>query len=1105
MRNLRTTTITELPLPGDLPLTATAWDAATDALVCAFGPTEEKAVIELKRRDPTCTTADGLALIASWDAPSPLPDLPADCILSLQYFSDTSTACLVLAGGDIIVVREDAQPGEEQIEIVGSVDAGITGAAWTPDEELLAVTTRADTLLFMTRSFDGVADVTLTEADLNASRHVSVGWGKKETQFQGKGAKALKDPTMPEKVDEGVRSKYDDGRTHLSWRGDGAFLAVSSLQATSRRVIRVYSREGVLDSVSEPVDHMDAAVSWRPAGNLIAAVQRQEAGCDVIFFERNGLRHGQFSLRLSKEDMETWASSISLQWNIDSTVLAVMYQDRVQLWTMGNYHYYLKQEIPISSSRCDHLRVTTVRWHQERALRCAIASTTSLMDLGWVFDVSRGSTCPPFDFGAVAVIDGTILKLTALRMATVSPPMAGHELQLKHAAVDVAFSQSGRRFAVLTGQGVSVYDWRLNRRPTPEPALIRHFPTPVSQARRTRLAMLGENEIVVLGTLAGSKTELTRICIDTGDETTGMYKRDQHRIVSVYPDSSHHHMWYQEVDAHGRVGYMHTPGTAPAMLSQATYHASSSQGTSYAAVTVTTDGQSILISLTRSGHLFADDRLLAKNCTSFLVTSQHLIYTTTTHHLKFVHLAPVDQLDLPGDAPETDERVRSIERGARLVSVVPSTFVVTLQMPRGNLENVYPRALTLAGVRKYIDAKDYRAAYLTCRSQIVDLNILHDYAPEQFMDNIPLFLDQVHKIEYIDEFLSRLSNDNVAQTLYRDTLKVAGEPVPATVTATASTSATNGKVNKICDGFISVLSTRVDTNLQNLVTAHVCKSPPDLEAALALVTRLKKQSAEQAEEAVEHMCFLTDAHRLYDHALGTYDLDLTLMVAQQAQRDPREYLPFLQKLQETPDLRRKFAIDNHLGRHVKALRSLHALESFDEVRAYTVKHLLYNEALALYKYQPEPFRNLSKLYADYLHASSNHKEAALAYESLQLYESAYKAYNLAHMWRECLYCASLVPLGEEQMRELAGSLATVLVDEERDYVSAAQIHAQYLDDVTQAARLYCRGSQFGEACRLLTLHREDEDEDEEGDPGAAQAGAIDLLGLGQSGGDSDGV
>lgn len=74
------------------------------------------------------------------------------------------------------------------------------------------------------------------------------------------------------------------------------------------------------------------------------------------------------------------------------------------------------------------------------------------------------------------------------------------------------------------------------------------------------------------------------------------------------------------------------------------------------------------------------------------------------------------------------------------------------------------------------------------------------------------------------------------------------------------------------------------------------------------------------------------------------------------------------------------------------------------------------------------------------------------------------------MWRECLFCASLIPLSESQLLELAQSLATTLTEETKDYVSAAQIHAQYLHDIPTAARLLCRGSQFGDACRLLALH-----------------------------------
>lgn len=114
------------------------------------------------------------------------------------------------------------------------------------------------------------------------------------------------------------------------------------------------------------------------------------------------------------------------------------------------------------------------------------------------------------------------------------------------------------------------------------------------------------------------------------------------------------------------------------------------------------------------------------------------------------------ELEVPGDTPETDERCRSIERGARLITVIPSTFSLTLQMPRGNLETIYPRALVLAGIRQYIDERDYKSAFLACRNHMVDMNILHDYAPAQFMSNVQLFVDQVKKIDRIDDFLSRL-------------------------------------------------------------------------------------------------------------------------------------------------------------------------------------------------------------------------------------------------------------------------------------------------------------------------------------------------------------
>ncbi|KAL5342561.1 IKI3 family-domain-containing protein [Aspergillus crustosus] len=1070
MRNLKNVRLAEVQLQDGLPLTATAWDTSCDAVICTFGPTPTNSVIELRRKRQDIYFSDPVSPevfdnIASWDALCPLPDLACDRVLSLHYFADTLTACLVLRGGDIIIVREEPLPGEDKIEIVGSVDVGITAAAWSPDEELLAITTAASTFLYMTREFENVAEINFAPEDLKASHHVSVGWGKRETQFQGKRAKALRDPTVPEKVDEGKLSGNDDGRTTISWRGDGAYVAVNSVEG-ARRAIRVYSREGSLDSVSEPVDGLEGALSWRPYGNLIAGIQRLADRVDVVFLERNGLRHGQFSLRLTERERLISAADIRLSWNVDSTVLAVQLKERVQFWTSGNYHYYLKQEIPIAVAIESPF---AFRWHHEKALSFVAGTSESILEGEFVFDVTHGSTAVPNDVGAVAVVDGKTLKLTPLRLSGVPPPMAHNELALDSNAIDVAFSKTGTRMAILMNNHFSVYLWSLKSRPVPIPILESSYPLSDEKDSRPRqIAFINDNEVYILRSRGPNGTSIERTTLETRETKVVYEASDSEQIASVFANLGNESLWFSHTPQPGQsVAYSYITVASPDEFQVTPWTETPVVDTYWAKAAKVSDDEHVLISLSRNGGLYANKTLLAKNCTSFLVTTSHVLFTTSLHLLKFVHLNRAEDMEVPPDTPETDERCRSIERGSRLVTVMPSTFSVVLQAPRGNIETIYPRALVLAGIRAFIDKKDYRSAFLTCRSQMVDMNIIHDYAPEQFMESILLFVEQVKRVDFVDEFLSRLKEEDVSQTLYKDTLKALKVAVDI---SRPQSLKKGGKVNRICDGFLAALEKRSDTNLHNLITAHVCKLPPDLESGLRLVARLRDETSEQAEDAVEHICFLTDANRLYDTALGLYDLELTLLVAQQAQRDPREYLPFLRKLQQLPELRRYFEIDNYLGRWSKALKHLHGLGADDELRDYVVKHVLYQDAIDIYKYQTEQLHDITHLYANYLQEESKYKDAGIAYESLLFYTEAYKCYQLAHLWRESLYTAMLVPLSSTDLTTHATDLATTLVEENKDYISAAQIHSEHLHDIPAAARLLCRGSRFADASRLLTLH-----------------------------------
>lgn len=568
--------------------------------------------------------------MASWEAPSPSPDLAIDRVVSLQHLSGTGTTCVILEGGDIITVHEQDSQGPDlhsHIEIVGSIDAGISAARWSPDEELLVIVTKAGGVIFMGSTFDPITEIEMLADDLNASKHVSVGWGKRETQFQGRGARALRDPTIPEKVDQGLPSANEDGITTISWRGDGAFVAINAAQKNQRRVIRVYSREGELDSASEPVDGLESAISWRPAGNLIAGIQRFPDRVGVVFFERNGLRHGQFTLRSTETDMKE-ETRIRLEWNSDSTVLAVLMKSTVQLWTMGNYHWYLKQEIPQPDIP------TGFSWHSEKALRLAVSSSRNVTSGEYIFHTARGSCLPPYDNGAVAVIDGPTVKLTAFRTANVPPPMAQFEVTVSSSVVDVAFGPDNMTIGVLHHQGLDIFDWpqKGGRSVRPQAKSSHPHSRTLEEGLVTQLAISCSYD--------GSFIVLKHCpqrghfqCALQGDQYSEEPRPSEGQLaMAVGPLRDREQVFAVSQDRDGKLYKMR-----PRSITSLDVHFKSHLP--WAEVANIEDSQ-VAFGLSRNGHLYANTRLLVRNCTSFVLTPSHLIFTTNNHFVKYVHLLP---------------------------------------------------------------------------------------------------------------------------------------------------------------------------------------------------------------------------------------------------------------------------------------------------------------------------------------------------------------------------------------------------------------------------------------------------------------------------------
>lgn len=167
-------------------------------------------------------------------------------------------------------------------------------------------------------------------------------------------------------------------------------------------------------------------------------------------------------------------------------------------------------------------------------------------------------------------------------------------------------------------------------------------------------------------------------------------------------------------------------------------------------------------------------------------------------------------------------------------------------------------------------------------------------------------------------------------------------------------------------------------------------------------------------------------------------------------------------------LRRKFSIDNHLSRFKKALRHLQDLNAFDELQNYTVKHNLYEEALAFYRHDEARYTSIMQLYADHLKSTSRSREAATAFHYLSDYTQASECYRLANLWQDSLSTASLIPLPSSHLRSLASILAHSAI-ETKDFRAAASIHLDYLHDVSSAAKYFCKAYLFSDALRAITL------------------------------------
>ncbi|XP_064620717.1 putative elongator complex protein 1 isoform X2 [Lineus longissimus] len=1008
-------------------------------------------------------------------------------IVAIQHLPDQFSLCVALRSGDVLLWNVASQ----EVECVGSVESGLLAMSWSPDQEVVVLVTGQNTIIMMNREFDPITEVNLHPEEFGEAQFVTVGWGKKETQFHGtEGKEAAK----KKKEAVSLALPWDDGLPRISWRGDGQYFVISTINPEDgARQLRVWTRECVLHSTSEKTDSLEQAMDWKPSGSLIATSQRKPNKHVIAFFERNGLQHGEFTLPFHKDEVRVR----ELYWNKESTVLLVWCEDLlkdddtktpksyVQLWTCGNYHWYLKQNLVFSEA---DMQVSCIQWDPDHTYDLHVVCTKGrYLQYNWTLttDSSHGRTAA--DLATVAVVDGDKLLLTPFRKAVVPPPMCAVEWQLPTAVDEVAFASVGntnRLAAILNDGRMAFYEMTGSKSVQQEyscedkdifciqstsryPLMYNHF------------TWVGEDTFIFVG--QKSPFDFTSVIyrgqIDKSSQSQAVMKRavadvegfvygiclcpETGNILVQLKDGILLKYEYDEEEEEAQVLPWQTSSGLEIGLPQTCNH-----------IAVCTIGdEEVVLGLTERYRFYVNGMEVASNCTSFAVHDEFLLLATHAHTCRCIHrTTKVRDLPTLSDGKEHpyDESIRRVERGSRIVCIVPEDTKLVLQMPRGNLETIHPRALVLATVRKYLDRLQFKEAFTLMKKHRINMNLIYDHNPQVFLENTSLFIEQVDAVNNINLFLTGLQEDDVTNTMYTWAYKE---------DELVRKKNAGGKVDKICDTVRETLVTiDKDKFLLSILTAHVKKTEPEMDRALQRIKDLRDSGGRNvkgvtADEAIRYLLYLVDVNELYDVALGTYDFELVLMVAEKSQKDPKEYLPFLNELRALEPDYQHYVIDKHLKRYSKALRDIAKCgkAQFSECLELVQEHKLYSEALGLYPLESQEYKDIAVVYGEHLSGSHHYDEAGLVFWKAEEWECALEAFKKNKSWRQCFCMAMRMNYGPEKMSELARNLADTLKGSHR-HIEAACILEDYAKDPEESIVTLIEGCCWEEALRLIHKH-----------------------------------
>ncbi|XP_050209805.1 elongator complex protein 1 isoform X2 [Mercurialis annua] len=1028
-----------------------------------------------------------------------------DFITSFDYLMEKEALIIGTSNGALLLYNVD----DNALEVVGQVDGGVKCIAPSPDGDLLGIVTGLGQMLVMTHDWDLLYENALDDQPdgVDVSEPTNSSTNRSSISWRGDG-------------------KY------LATLSD-----VSNSSSLNKR-LQVWERDsGALHAASDSKSFMGAVLDWMPSGAKIAAVwdKRAEHKCpDIVFHERNGLFRSSFSI-----NEPVGATVELLKWNCSSDLLASVFRcekyDSVKVWVFSNNHWYLKHETRYP--RKDGVRLMWDPTKPLELICWNLEGQITVYRFIWISAVMENSTALVIDDSKILVTPLALslmpppLHLFSLNF---SSPVRDMAFYFKNAKNLIAAFLSDGHFCVvelpesdtweeLEGKDISV-ETCISETELGTLAhltwLDSHVLLAVSHYGFSHSSSISHSSLDEQGRhgfylqeieIACSENHVPGIITSSGWHAKVSHCNSLERLVSgIAPNPVKSSAFIQ---FGGGKNFEYASALEFSITGGAREHVGMSFSATCPWMSAVNNGSPnpLLFGLDDIGRLHFGGKVICNNCSSFSFYSNlgdqvitHLILATKQDFLVIVDINDILHGEIEskyenfvhaGNRRKKDENMNFIqiwERGARIIGVLHGdAAAVIVQTTRGNLECVYPRKLVLSSIVNALNQGRFRDAILMVRRQRIDFNIILDHCGWQaFLHSASEFVKQVDNLSYITEFVCAVKNENIMETLYKNYISLPSKNADEVIQSQDLKGLNaNNKVSAVLLAIRKALEELVTESPARelcILTTLARSDPPALEEALErikVIRELELQSSNDprrtsfpsAEEALKHLLWLSDPEAVFEAALGLYDLHLAAIVALNSQRDPKEFLPYLQELERMPSLIMRYTIDLKLQRLEKALKHIvsagdaHYSECMDLLKKYPQ---LFPQALQLI-IDPVKRTEILEAWGDDLIDKKCFEDAATTYICCSSLENALKAYRACGNWSGLLTVAGLLKLDKASVLQLAHE-----VREELQALGkpgeAAKIALEYCGDVNGGIVLLISARDWEEALRVAFMHmRED--------------------------------